>query len=466
MASVLVVDDEESLRSVIAGILTRHGFSVTEASSGEAALALATAARFDVALLDLTLPGIDGIETLRSLLDRDPDMSVILITAYGSVKTAVDAMRKGAFDYLQKPVDYETLVLAIQRALEAKRLRNEVKELRRELSGRYGFEQIIGLSAPMRTVIDLMTKAAHRDVTVLVLGESGTGKELVARGIHQASQRAREAFVPVNCSTIPLSLVESEFFGHERGAFTDAREARAGKFEQANRGTIFLDEIGDLPIEAQAKLLRVLQEGTVSRLGSTRETKVNVRVIAATNKNLEALIAKGAFREDLYYRLNVVNIRLPPLRDRPEDLGLLVDSLLERISAELKMGPTEIAPEARRQLLAYEWPGNVRELGNALRHALVVANGESVRLEHLPPRTRWLTSDNPATTSPSTSLHDVVRLTTERIERGLIRAALSESKGNRSMAAGRLGINRKTLFYKMKEYDMVDPGEVSDESDG
>jgi DNA-binding NtrC family response regulator len=466
MSSILIVDDETGLRSIVASILAGHGYDVTEAGSGEEALACALTTRFDVVLLDLTLPGINGIETLKQLRDRDPEVPILLMTAYGSVKTAVEAMRNGAFDYLQKPVDYEELLLTIRRALEARGLRAEVAALREELAGKYGFNDIVGLSAPMRTVFGLMSKAASRDVTVLVLGESGTGKELVARAIHRTGPRAHAPFVAVNCSAIPSTLVESEFFGHERGAFTDAREARAGRFEQANGGTLFLDEIGDLPIEAQAKLLRVLQEGRVSRLGSTRESKVNVRVIAATNKNLEAAIAKGKFREDLFYRLNVVSIRLPPLRDRPEDLGLLVDSLLERIAHELNIPTPGIAPEARRQLLSYEWPGNVRELENTLRHALVVLDGGVVRLEHLPARTRWL---NDAQASggdeAALSLHEALRRATERVERGLIMAALSETRGNRSAAAQKLEINRKTLFNKMKEYGFSSESDEPDEAD-
>lgn len=452
MASILLVDDEPKLRQLLTMVLTQHGHAVTQAESGEQALDLVTAQKFDLVLLDVSLPGKNGIEVMQTIAQRDNAPMGVMMTAHGSIRSAVDAMRVGAFDYLTKPFDNDELIIAIDRALAQRRLQSEVQQLRDELETRYGFNDIVGISPPMRRVFQLIDKVARTDETVLILGESGTGKELVARALHRRGPRARGPLIAVNCSAIPATLMESEFFGHERGAFTDAKESRPGKFEQANRGTIFLDEIGDLPLEAQAKLLRVLQERTVTRLGSSRPIDVDVRVIAATHRDLHAAARTGAFRQDLLYRLDVVPIVLPPLRERPEDLPVLVDHLVESLAAELKSPVTSVSAEARALLTAYNWPGNVRELQNAVRRALVLAEGSSLRAADLPATIRGV--DASADVSEPLSLPDTVSRAVERLERGLIMAALAECGGNRSQTADCLGINRKTLFTKMKQYGL------------
>jgi DNA-binding NtrC family response regulator len=470
MASILIVEDERPMRRVLALFLGEQGHEVSEAESGEAALELAQRRRFDVVLLDVSLPGINGLETLRRLRDKDPAAGYVIITAYGTIRSAVDAMQAGAFNYVQKPFDNDELLLTINRALELQRLGAEVESLRHELASRYGFTDIIGHGPAMREVFSLMCRVAPTDVTVLILGESGTGKELVARAIHQKSPRASGPFVAVNCSAIPSSLVETEFFGHERGAFTDARDSHSGKFEQAHRGTIFLDEVGDLALEAQAKLLRVLQDRIVTRVGAERGSPMDVRVIAATNHHLEAAVASGRFRGDLYWRLNVMTVKLPALRERPEDLPALIDHLLERTNRELGTKVTAIAPEASRLLHAYEWPGNVRELENALRRALVLADGPTLRVADLPPRVQSLGGDPGKTPvmpegGGSLTLAAAVTHATARIERAMIQATLSECDGNRTATAASLGINRRTLFNKMRLYGLTSEDEHEEDHD-
>ncbi len=454
MARILIIDDERRIRRVLAMLLHDHGHEAVEAPTGEAAIEVLGESSIDLALIDYSLPGIDGIETFKALRERDPKISAIFMTAYGSIRSAVDAMRTGAFDYLTKPFDNDELLIAVGRALQVRSLSEEVETLRAELSRSYGFDEIIGISREMREIFRLMTKMAATDATVLILGESGTGKELVARAIHRRSNRAHGPFVAINCSAVPATLIESEFFGHERGAFTDAKEARAGKFEQAHGGTIFLDEVGDLPTEAQAKLLRVLEHHEVTRLGARRTIPVDVRVLAATNKDLESAVAQNQFRDDLYWRLNVLSVRLPPLRERGEDLGLLIDHAFERLNRELGMRVTAMAPEARNLLLAHTWPGNVRELENTLRRALVLAEDGTLRARDLPPRIR---GDAPGASGNDgvLTLAEAVSRATERVERAIIESTLREQGGNRTTAAEVLGIDRRTLYRKMKLYGLA-----------
>ncbi len=461
MATILLVDDEPRLRQVLAMCLKQHGHVVVEAESGEHALSQSQSRRFDVALLDVAMPGIGGIEAMRQLSARDDAPTGIMMTAHGSIRSAVDAIRAGAFDYLTKPFDNDELLIVIERALEQRRLRSEVKQLRTELESRYGFLDIVGISAPMRRVFQMMEKVARTDETVLIFGESGTGKELVARALHNRGSRASRPFLAVNCSAIPATLVESEFFGHERGAFTDARESRPGKFESAHRGTIFLDEIGDLPLDAQAKLLRTLQERTVTRLGSSTPIAVDVRVIAATHRDLRAEVTKGTFREDLFYRLDVLAIHLPSLRERPEDLPVLIDHIVQALAAELRSDVRTVSPEARALLAAYDWPGNVRELQNALRRAMVMAEGSVLKAMDLPARIRGFEEDADMTEGAHGALAETVAKAVERLERGLIVSALAECRGSRTQTALRLGINRKTLFTKLKQYGLADADEES-----
>src|SRR5215471_8965101 len=457
MARILIVDDELHIRQIIAAFLSEHRHEVIAAGSGEEALDATARFTPDVMLLDLMLPDMNGVDLFKRLQERLPSAAAIFMTAFGSIRSAVDAIRAGGDDYLTKPFDNDELLITIDRSLELRRLSREVDELRSQLNARYGFSQIVGIGPAMQEVFRIMSRLAGTDGTVLVLGESGTGKELVARAIHQNSPRSSGPFVPVNCSAIPSTLVESEFFGHERGAFTDARETHAGKFEQAHGGTLFLDEVGDLPQEAQAKLLRVLQDREVTRLGARRAIKVNVRVVAATNKDLEAAVRKGRFREDLYWRLNVLSLKLPPLRERQEDLPLLIDWFVQEFSRELGLKVTAVAPDARRLLTAHDWPGNVRELENTLQRAMILCDSTSLQVRDLPPRIRGDQTDGApgSRDADRLTLGEAVRRATERVERNLIQAALAEHRGNRSAAADGLGVNRKTLFNKMRLYGIA-----------
>jgi len=457
MSRILVVDDEKQIRRILSVLLAEHGHDMREADSGEAALALQPEFQPNIVLLDLSLPGINGLETLQKLLERDRRIDCIMMTAYGTIRSAVQAMRLGAFDYLSKPFDNDELLLIIDRVLHMRRLDAELEDLRSELEARYGFNEIVGISLQMREIFRIMAKVAAVDATVLITGESGTGKELVARAIHRRSRRVQGVFLAVNCSAIPNELAEAEFFGHERGAFTDAHESRAGKFELASGGTLFLDEVGDLSLEAQAKLLRVLQEHEVTRIGAKRPTRVDVRVIAATNKDLERAVRKNEFREDLYWRINVVTIKLPPLRDRREDLPLLIDHLLDRFQRELKLSVKSISAEARTLLLNYDWPGNIRELENTLCRAMILCDGNMLMHADLPPRIRGdLPAESPSASSDldKLKLSDAVAEATERLEKMLIISRLAQHKGNRTATAESLGISRKTLFNKMRQYDL------------
>ncbi len=460
MAKILIVDDEEKIRHILALLLRGRKHHVTTAATGEQALELADQLKPDLVLLDIQMPGIDGLETLRQLRNRLAAVDVIMMTAFGTIRSAVEAMREGAHDYVTKPFDNDELLLLVDRALEMRRLSAEVQALRSELETRYGFTEIIGISPLMQEVFHTMTKVAKVDATVLITGESGTGKELVARAIHRKSRRSRRPFVAVNCSAIPQTLVESEFFGHERGAFTDARESRPGKFELADTGTLFLDEVGDLAVDAQPKLLRALQERQVMRLGTRNTRRVDVRVIAATNKELEEEVARAAFREDLYWRLNVVQIRLPALRERREDLSLLIDHFLSRINRELGLTVEKIAPEARQLLLDYPWPGNVRELENTLCHAMILCDGECLDAASLPGRILGETDSRPGRPLSDLDLlqlADAVREATERLEKRMIVSRLAAHRGNRTATAESLGVSRKTLFNKMRHYGLGDP---------
>jgi two-component system response regulator AtoC len=464
MSRILVIDDEKQIRRILSVLLAEHGHEVREADSGEAALALQPEFQPNIVLLDLSLPGINGLETLQKLLERDRRIDCIMMTAYGTIRSAVQAMRLGAFDYLSKPFDNDELLLIIDRVLHLRRLDAELEDLRSELEARYGFNEIVGISPQMREIFRIMAKVAAVDATVLITGESGTGKELVARAIHRRSRRVQGVFLAVNCSAIPSELTEAEFFGHERGAFTDAHESRAGKFELASGGTLFLDEVGDLSLEAQAKLLRVLQEHEVTRIGAKRPTRVDVRVIAATNKDLERAVRRNEFREDLYWRINVVTIKLPPLRERREDLPLLIDHLLDRFQRELKLSVKSISSEARALLLDYDWPGNIRELENTLCRAMILCDGNMLMRADLPPRIRGeLPAESPSASSDldKLKLSDAVAEATERLEKMLIISRLAQHKGNRTATAESLGISRKTLFNKMRQYGLSGDEEES-----
>jgi DNA-binding NtrC family response regulator len=458
MANILIVDDEKPIRRILAVLLREQHHRTVEVESGEQALEVLSDAEPDLVLLDLKLPGIDGVETLRRLLARKAGLDVILMTAHGSISSAVEAMRRGAFDYITKPFDNDELLMIIGRALEMRRLNREVEALREDLAARYGFTEIVGISRGIQEVFRMMSKVIRVDVTVLITGESGTGKELVARAIHRRSQRAQGPFVAVNCSAIPQTLVESEFFGHERGAFTGAHDSRPGKFELADGGVLFLDEVGDLAVEAQAKLLRALQERQVQRLGGRALLPVDVRVIAATNKDLESESRADRFREDLYWRLNVIHINLPPLRERRADLPILIDHLLDRFNRELGLAVESIPADVRQLLADYQWPGNVRELENTICRAMILCEGPSLRVADLPGRVRGEPGPDQKPALPSDlsrlSLAEAVAEATERLEKMMILSRLAEHRGSRTATAQSLGISRKTLFNKMRQYGL------------
>lgn len=440
MASVLVVDDEEGIREFLADALSSDGHDVTQAEDGIAALTTLHGRAFDLMLTDLKMPGaLDGIDLLRKVKSEQPDVEVIVLTAHGAVDTAVEAMKLGAYDYIQKPLGSPAeLRLLISRALERRRLLAKVevqKQTRSVPPLSYG-------DPIMQPVIAALDKVARTHSTVLLLGESGTGKELGARYIHERGPRADEPFVPVNCAAITESLMESEIFGHEKGAFTGATNARRGRLELADGGTLFLDEIAELKLELQAKLLRVLQERRFERVGGSRTIEVDVRWIAATNRDLETMVRSGAFREDLYHRLAVFPIRVPPLRERRKDILPLTESLLARICAELGRPGMQLDEDARERIVRGAWRGNVRELGNALERAAILADGGVVRGEDL----------HISMTMPQ---GEPAGRTMDDIERDAIRRALDEVGGNRRKAAERLGIGERTLYEKLKRYMMT-----------
>ena len=476
MAKVLIIDDESQIRRILAVMLLERGFEVSEAESGEQGLRSAVESRPDVALIDISMPGMDGLATLKALLEHTGStgtrIDCIMMTAYGTIRSAVEAMRLGAFDYITKPFDNEELLLIVDRALEMSRLTDEVNDLRAELSTRYGFSEIVGISPGLQAVFRTMVKVAPVDASVLIEGESGTGKELVARAIHRKSPRSSGPFVAVNCGAIPQSLFEAQFFGHERGAFTDAHQARAGLFEQSQGGSLFLDEIGELHLEGQVKLLRALQNREVTRLGSRNPISVNVRVIAATNIGLRQAVDKGKFREDLYWRLNVVKIRVPSLRERREDIPLLIDHMVARFNMELGLSVNSIAPDARKLLELHDWPGNVRELENVICSSMILCDGAQVKASDLPPRLRGGTEPESARSAGETdfakaTLSEALKDASERIERRMILTRLAEMGGSRTATADSLGISRKTLFNKMRQFGLADQfGAEKDGKDG
>ncbi len=453
---ILAVDDEENLLHFLSKLLKGEGYRVEVARTGGEALEKAKEADFDLAILDLKLLDMDGMAVLRAFKEMAPEANVVMITAYGSIESAVEAMKAGAYDYLVKPFRAEEILKAVEKALEQRRLRREVQHLRREVERRYSFENIVGKSKAMQEVFRQIERVAASKSTVLIMGESGTGKELVARAIHHRSHRRNGPFVVIDCGAIPENLQESELFGHIKGSFTGAVSTKRGLFEEADGGTLFLDEVGDLSGPSQAKLLRVLQEGTIRRVGETKTVQVDVRVIAATNKDLAELVQEGRFREDLYYRLNVVPIHLPPLRERREDIPLLVEGFIRRYAVEAKKGVRRISPSAMDLLISYPWPGNVRELENVIERAVLFSEGEVIGEELLPQEVclqgeaiRLQVPDAPL------CLKEAVEKMSQEVEKGLIERALGRTGGNRSAAARLLGISRRALLYKMKTYGIT-----------
>jgi two-component system, NtrC family, response regulator AtoC len=441
---ILLVDDEDPSREALVMLLAKAGYRVTGASTGEEALRVAAAEPFDIIITDLFLPGVNGIGILKEVKLSSPRTEVILITGNASAETAVKAMKEGAFDYITKPLNFEELRLIVEKSVEKHRLVDENFYLKKQLLDKYEFTNIIGSSPAMQKVFSRMRKIMKTDSTVLVLGESGTGKELVAKAIHFNGPRKEKAFIAVNCAAIPENLLESELFGHVRGSFTGAIRDKIGKFEAANNGTIFLDEIGVMPMPLQAKLLRVLQEQEVERLGSTRPVKLNVRVISATNNILEEEVKRGNFREDLYYRLNVIPIVLPPLRDRREDILPLVRHFIAKNCTEMKRKLMAVEREALEILELYRWPGNVRELENVIERTVALADGETITPSDLPAQIR-----EEVQTRVSERGVDLVR-TVNELEKRMILEALALSGDVKAKAATLLNINRTTLVEKMR----------------
>jgi two-component system response regulator HydG len=446
---ILVVDDEESHRIMLRAVLKDEGYEVVEAADGSEAVRAVEQEPFDLVLLDVRMKTMDGIEALTEIRKISSLIPVLIMTAYASVKTAVEALKAGAFDYLTKPLDIEELKVLIEKALELYHLREENLTLKERLGDRFDFSKIIGKSRKMRELFDTLSLVAPTDATILILGESGTGKELVANAIHHNSFRKSQPFIKVSCSALPETLLESELFGHERGAFTGAIARREGRFQLAHRGTIFLDEVGEMSQTTQMKLLRVLQEKEFEPLGSTQTLKVDVRVIAATHKDLTQEVKEGRFRDDLFYRLNVVPITLPPLRERKEDIPALAQHFFEVYRDKNQKELKDISNKAMDLLTRYDWPGNIRELENCLERAVILARGEVIAPADLPPHIQALSGreEGQALDFPS-------GISLEEVEKALILKTLEETGGNRSRAAEILGINRRTLLNKLKEYGM------------
>lgn len=449
---LLLVEDEAALREATAERLVDHGYRVVAVESGEAAVEQLADFAFDIVLTDLRLPGIDGTAVLSAALERYPEIVCIVVTGFGTVKGAVDAIKRGAVDFIAKPFQFDQLLHVLSSALEQRRLRSENAYLRSQLEERYRFEGLVGRSTRMRELFDLLETVAASSSTVLVTGETGTGKELAARAIHHNSVRRAHRFVALNCSAVPETLLEGELFGHVRGAFTGAVANRTGRIEIAHQGTFFLDEVGAMSTSLQAKLLRVLQERELERVGDTRTIKVDVRVIAATNADLQQLVANGLFREDLYYRLNVIPIFLPPLRERREDIPLLVQHFVAQLAPrETPARKITVTQEALRAMMAYAWPGNIRQLENAVERALALGrNRTQIDVQDLPPELR---DNSPAGQEPTVMLPadglDLPGYMAD-VERQLIQQALDETRGNRQRAAKRLGLKRTTLVEKIR----------------
>jgi two-component system NtrC family response regulator len=443
---ILVVDDEAIQRELICGFLQRHGFEVTPAESGERAREIIQQAPFDLVLTDQKMANFSGLDLLRFVRGINPETAVILMTAYGSIETAVAAIKSGATDYLSKPLNLDELLHKIEQVGERHRLYSENRELREALQERHRVEGIIGDSGQMVEVLSLVRRVAASEATILIRGESGTGKELIAKAIHYASPRSSRPLIKVNCAALPETLLESELFGHERGAFTGALETRKGRFEVADGGTLFLDEIGDLPLHLQAKLLRVLQEKEFERLGSSRSIRVNVRILSATHRDLENLLKDGRFREDLYYRLNVVTLTLPALRERRQDLPLLIDHFVRVFAEKNRKKIRGLTGAAREALLRYDYPGNVRELENIIERAVVLTRDDIIGTADLP----LLTLASQAEKIGEPSLPAAV----EGLERQMIRAALARAGGVQTRAAEALGISERVLRYKIDKYGL------------
>ena len=447
---ILVIDDEENMRHMLSVMLSRQGYRIDLASNGEEGLACLKDNAYDYILCDIRMPEMDGKTFLIRALEGHVTAPIIMMSAYGTVETAVECMKRGAYDFISKPFKKDEIVMVLKKAEERERLKEENSQLRETVAGRFSYGGILSRNPRMLEIFSQIKKVADLKTTILVLGESGTGKELVARAVHQNGIRSQKPFVAVNCGAIPENLLESELFGHIRGAFTDASSDKAGLFEQADGGTLFLDEIGEMPLVLQVKLLRVLQEGEIRRVGDSAPRKVDVRVISATSRDLSADVGAGRFREDLYFRLNVFCLQLPPLRERVEDIPLLAEHFQRRYGSGTESPQVRIEPDALRSLMAHRWPGNIRELENAVERACILCEGGRITSSCLPTSVRLREENNQNGSESDENLS--IKKAEDTIERELIRKALAKTGGNRTQAAKLLEISHRSLLYKLKEF--------------
>ena len=451
---ILIVDDEESFRNVLTVILRKEGYEVEGATNGEEGLNKISNAAFDHVLCDIRMPKMDGLEFLQESQKAGAEAPVIMMSAFGTVDTAIEAMKLGAYDYISKPFKPDEVILTLKKAEERERLRKENELLRRQVKKEYSFENIVSKNDKMNKLFEIIKKVAPYKSTILITGESGTGKELVARAIHYNSDRSKMFFVPVNCGAIPENLLESELFGHIKGAFTDAIRTKKGLFEEADEGTIFLDEIGELPAQLQVKLLRALQDGEIRRVGESKSIQINVRIVAATVKDLAREVNEGRFRDDLFYRLNVLHLSIPPLRERKEDIPLLVQHFINKHNQSLNKNVKEVDSKALELLMNYKWSGNVRELENTIERAVVLTDGEKIELDHLPFEIQNFQNEVPMV--PMAEEEYSIKKGSRMLELGLIRKALKKTKGNHTQAARLLEISHRALLYKIKDYGIVE----------
>lgn len=451
---VLIVDDEENFRHMLSVILKKEGYDVEAASNGEEALQKVTLSPYDQVLCDIRMPKMDGLDFLNEAKKAGVDSTIIMMSAYGTVDIAIEAIKLGAYDYISKPFKPDEVILTLKKAEERERLRRENEFLRKEVKKEYSFENIISKNKQMQKIFEVITKVAQYKSTILITGESGTGKELVARALHYNSDRAQNPFVAVNCGAIPENLLESELFGHAKGAFTDAIRTKKGLFEEADGGTLFLDEIGELPPQLQVKLLRVLQEGEIRRIGESKPIQVDVRIVAATVKDLVKEVNEGRFRDDLFYRLNVLPIHIPPLRERNEDIPLLTAHFIKKYSEAMGKNMVGIDSGALEALMNYKWYGNVRELENTIERAIVLADRENIEIENLPLEIQNFREEVPL--EPLAEEEYSIKKSSRFLEMNLIKKALKKTKGNHTHAAKLLEISHRALLYKIKEYGIVE----------
>jgi two-component system, NtrC family, response regulator AtoC len=451
---VLIVDDEENFRHMLSVILKKEGYDVEAASNGEEALQKVTLSPYDQVLCDIRMPKMDGLDFLNEAKKAGVDSTIIMMSAYGTVDIAIEAIKLGAYDYISKPFKPDEVILTLKKAEERERLRRENELLRKEVKKEYSFENIISKNKQMQKIFEVITKVAQYKSTILITGESGTGKELVARALHYNSDRAQNPFVAVNCGAIPENLLESELFGHAKGAFTDAIRTKKGLFEEADGGTLFLDEIGELPPQLQVKLLRVLQEGEIRRIGESKSIQVDVRIVAATVKDLVKEVNEGRFRDDLFYRLNVLPIHIPPLRERNEDIPLLTAHFIRKYSQVMSKNVVGIDSRALEALMDHKWYGNVRELENTIERAIVLADRENIEIENLPLEIQDFQEEIPL--EPLAEEEYSIKKSSRFLEMNLIKKALKKTKGNHTHAAKLLEISHRALLYKIKEYGIIE----------